>query len=264
MKAPEGALLIAAILATGSCRGPVSEDGLERALPEVSECAVYFGHQSVGRNILEGLEDIRREAGSTGPRIVAIRSADDISGPGVYHAEIGENTDPEGKIRAFAAALLGGVGSRVDIALMKLCYVDIDERTDAAALFSTYRETVARLSDEFPDLALVHVTAPLVARERGVRALAKRIAGKASGVDRANLAREVYNGLLRAEYEGRAAVFDLARLEASRGRAAARTPYALLPDYTDDGGHLNRLGRRKAAEGLVITLAEAWVSSRDR
>jgi hypothetical protein len=30
----------------------------------------------------------------------------------------------------------------------------------------------------------------------------------------------------------------------------------MAPEYTEDGGHLNRLGGKRAAEQLLITLAE--------
>ena len=67
---------------------------------------------------------------------------------------------------------------------------------------------------------------------------------------------------MRKEYEGKAAFFDLARIESTfrDGRRASysrdgRTYDCLVPEYTYDGGHLNDLGRKILAEQLLIFLA---------
>ena len=62
----------------------------------------------------------------------------------VDHAFIGENGKPVLKIQDFDARMRSGVGEQVDVAMMKLCYIDIDSDTDVGALFATYRETVGR------------------------------------------------------------------------------------------------------------------------
>ena len=68
--------------------------------------------------------------------------------------------------------------------------------------------------------------------------------------------------MLSKEFAGKEPLFDLAAVEATTldGKRTAfehrGTPFhALLPAYTDDGGHLNKQGRRVAAEQLLILLA---------
>ena len=78
-----------------------------------------------------------------------------------------------------------------------------------------------------------------------------------------NPRREQFNERLRREYSGREPLFDLASIESTTAlgvRQEARFKGvggpALLPAYTTDGGHLNEMGRRRAAEELVVLLAE--------
>jgi lysophospholipase L1-like esterase len=77
-----------------------------------------------------------------------------------------------------------------------------------------------------------------------------------------NLRREEYNDLLRQTYAGHAPLFDLARLESTDPNGEKTTAAwkghlvpALAPLYTDDGGHLNALGRQLAAREFVAVLA---------
>ena len=76
-----------------------------------------------------------------------------------------------------------------------------------------------------------------------------------------NANRNRLNALLRRHYEGREPLFDIARIESTRADGSrcawkAGTRYAMVPEYTDDGGHLNAHGRRWVAEQLLIQLAE--------
>ncbi len=70
--------------------------------------------------------------------------------------------------------------------------------------------------------------------------------------------------LLRARYLGTEPVFDIARFEAispegmmAYRKVGSEKVYLMDARYSNDGGHLNELGRRVVAEQLLITLAEA-------
>lgn len=210
---------------------------------------VYFGHQSVGGNLIEGLREL--SAGTPGP-VTIVRGR---RGPGtaaLVEFPIGENGQPASKILDFAAALdqLGdGVG---DIAMFKYCYLDITPHTDVQALFAQHRDAVREMRRRHPELDFVHVTAPLTTLEPGPKMLLKRLLGKPTTRD-ANAKRNEFNAMLRKEYAGEP-MFDLARIESTRldgSRsffiAGADTVYTLAAELTDDGGHLNRAGRRAAA-----------------
>jgi hypothetical protein len=247
---------------SGANNGAMYESTSAIELGKISKERIFFGHQSVGYNILDGLSAAARDKGVS-LSIIEGRSPGAASGPCVLHAAIGANEDPLGKMRDFDAIVRGGVGGWADIALMKLCYVDLRSDTDVAALFAAYKETMAGLARDYPRVAFLHSTVPLTTIESGPKARIKALLGRKLWGQADNAARERYNDLLRAEYGPSGRLFDLALAEstASGGPRAARLPggdgRALLQKYTTDGGHLNELGSRRAAEALLATLAAA-------
>jgi hypothetical protein len=234
----------------------------ERARAALASGRFFFGHQSVGFDVLDGVVAVSASHPEVKLRIVEGRDAAQLDGPALLHARIGENERPREKIDDFVRVLEGGVGERVDLAAMKLCYIDFDEATDVRALFEHYRAAMASLRARFPKLALAHVTVPLKVVGTGPKAQVKALLGKKNVSFEANRKRAEFNELLRAEYPG--AVFDLAeiestapdgrRLQVSFGGASAP---ALLPEYTTDGGHLNERGRARVAEPFLAFLAKA-------
>ncbi len=243
----------------------VSEAEIEKGLATLAGSRVFFGHHSVGWNLIDGLKDLGGSGKPGSLRFVEARRAEDIQGPGFYHSPVGRNMDPLSKIRDFESLLRGGLGRSVDVAFFKFCYVDIYADRDVNALFEEYKKTMSRLKAEFPDLVLVHFTAPLTTPENGIKAAVKRLIGRKTGANADNTNREAYNRLIRAEYGGKAPLFDLALIEASdeAGRAAVRSLgpeeyYTLRPEYTDDGGHLNAPGRQRAA-GFLAAGFPGWL-----
>jgi hypothetical protein len=264
-----GALLL---LSCGGTDVSQSKDRTDAGAPPVAPMApvsdavwrdagserIWFGHQSVGGNILDGLRELG--AGTSAPlHIVGSRTATDAR-PALYEFHIGENGRPETKMADFAAALapLGDTASGV--ALFKYCFLDITPGTNVDALFAQHRATVRALQAQHPHLTFVHVTAPLTRDETGPKRLLKQLLGKPTTRD-ANRRRNAFNAMLRREFASEP-IFDLARVESTRpdGARAAFTAggdsvFTLAPEYTDDGGHLNAAGRRAAAAELVATLA---------
>jgi hypothetical protein len=226
---------------------------------------VFFGHQSVGMNVLDGVQLLASQLG-TEVRIVELRPGEAVPPGSLAHAWVGKNHDPASKIEAFARAVDSLPAPGVDIALVKLCYVDFTSDTDAAAVLALYRVGIEGLQRRHPGTTFVHVTAPVSMLEHGAKALLKQAMGKAPYGLVENVRREEYNQLLRQSYEGKEPIFDLARLESTApdGRVETvewkgrRVP-AMVPAYTDDGGHLNREGKLLAARALVSLLASVPV-----
>jgi len=67
------------------------------------------------------------------------------------------------------------MGSHVDIAFMKFCYVDGEAGTDIDSIFSAYRDTLARPEADFPGVIFVHMIVPLVTRETASGQLNSRL-----------------------------------------------------------------------------------------
>jgi hypothetical protein len=269
-------LFTSAVLASAGCSGnamspaepkaPSSTSGVvnRETLARLSQRSVFFAHQSVGYNIVQGVEDVLQANGANAIRIVETKDAGAL-GPGVFaHATVGQNGDPLSKIRGFEAYMNSGLGTSADLAMLKFCYIDVDGATDVARMFEAYRKTFAGLATRYPKTRFVHVTVPLRKVQAGPKALLKTALGRPAGGYIENARRNEYNARLRAEYGGRAPVFDLADVESSRSGEGKTTftfqgqqLLALTPDYTYDNGHLNERGRRLAGERLLAVLSHA-------
>lgn len=234
----------------------------DSALRRLADRVVLFGHQSVGANLLEGIRELAARDPRVALRVTSLRDAGAMPDGALLETLIGDNGQPARKTDDFLAALASPAGQQATLALHKYCYLDFGPATDPAAVFANYREKMAALRAARPGLLVVHVTAPLTARETGPKALLKRLLGKTTQDD-LNARRAAYNALLRAEYAGKEPVFDLAAYE-STGPDGTRAGVlrdgkaipALAPAWTDDGGHLNAAGRQRIAEQLLAFLAQ--------
>lgn len=222
---------------------------------------IFFGHQSVGANIIAGVQEILATDTALKLRIVHSAAPATVAGPAFIEAPVGRNGDPRSKTAAFTAMLDDGIGREGGIVLHKYCYVDFDASTDVKALFEAYRADIARLHVEHPELTIVHVTTPLTVAGSFRADLLARVRRRPTATA-ANARRSEFNALLRHTYEGREPIFDLAAIESTHHDGARSydivggdTVYSLAREYTSDGGHLNALGRRIAASRLLELLA---------
>jgi lysophospholipase L1-like esterase len=233
-------------------------DSIPAAWSRLADARIYFGHQSVGTNIIEGLRDLSAAHSDSPLRIV--RSREHSSGsPALIEFTIGENGRPESKMKDFAATLEQIEDSAPAIAIFKYCYLDITPETDVKRLFTTHRQALDEMRARHPNLTFVHVTSPLTRLESGSRVLAKRLLGKPTTRD-ANAKRNRFNAMLREQYAGEP-IFDLAKVESTRPDGSrsffnngAEVVYTLAPELTDDGGHLNTTGRRAAAREFAAVI----------
>jgi len=234
--------------------------GLRAELERVAQRSIFFGHQSVGNNVLDGVKQLATMAGVP-VRIAETKTASAVGPATLGHAWVGENRYPLRKLQDFEQAF-GQQPAGVEIALVKFCYTDITSETDPKALFAQYRATVESLRRKNPGMTFVHVTAPLTHVQGGPKAFVKRLLGRAPYGTIENARREEYNALLRQAYQGRDPIFDLARVESTASDGTVVTAEwngsvapALLLAYTDDGHHLNAAGRLRAARELISVLA---------
>lgn len=199
----------------------------------VASKRVYFGHQSVGGNIMGAVPDVFTAFSVTAPPLTG--SDTGRSGPFFADGPVGANGDPHSKVTDFAADVRGGIGNRVDMALMKFCYVDIGAASNVDEVFRDYRDSLTQLQKEYPGVAFIAVTAPLTV-----------------GAPADNARREQYNALVRAQYPGR--LFDLAAVESTAPDGTRGT--SLYAGYAADSeGHLNEQGSRLAARELLKVVA---------
>lgn len=214
----------------GSVPAAVPGDALARAARRV----VLFGHQSVGQNILDAVREIA-------PAVPVTSLADGDPAPlaaGITAFPVGENGDARGKIDDFRGRLERLPG-RIDVAMMKLCYVDTPPEGEVEAVLRRHAGAMEALARKHPETRLVWWTQPL---ER-----------------EGNHVRQALNARIRAWCrEHGATLFDIADIESHHASGEACVEGgapALCPEYTEDGGHLNGQGATRVARALLALLA---------
>jgi hypothetical protein len=222
---------------------------------------IYFGHQSVGENVLAGLLWVLERKPRIGLRVISASQPGAFTEPGLIHGPIGVNGDAQSKIDGFDTVVRGPDGAQLDVAFMKFCYVDVAAGSDPQAIVSAYRSTIDSISRERPGLRLIHTTMPLTALDIGRKALVKRSLGFPSAGESANPVRGSYNEALRESF-ARKAILDIAAIESKapghEGQTLAsggRNWPTLAPELTTDGGHLNTGGSVLVARELLLLLA---------
>jgi len=233
---------------------------------KLAEKKIFFGHKSVGYNIIDGIEDILDECKHIKLNIVEARDPAEFDLPIFAHSQVGRNTDAVSKIESFTNIMDAGVGNKVDIAFFKFCYVDVMRDSDPQKILDRYSAAIEDMEGRHPQTRFLHVTAPIRSvpkgAKRNLKQFVKLLIGKPGVLDD-NIMRLRYNKLLNDAYCETGSVFDLALIESVRpgglrcyAAKGAERVYVMAPEYTEDGGHLNRLGRKKVAEQLLIILAE--------
>ena len=237
----------------------------ESVLEKVSNYKIYFGHQSVGYNIIDGINDILQEHESMRLNIVETSNAADFKTPIFAHSRVGKNTQPISKVDAFLSFIEDGIGDKADIAFFKFCYIDFNAETDINKIFDYYKTKMSYLKELYPQTTFIHVTAPLMARQTGLKAAVKKILGRPLWGYDDNIKRNQFNDLLREEFGKEKLLFDLALIEATFPDGSGNVHQkdgqsfqALVLEYTYDGGHLNEKGRRIVAEQLIIFLSNLF------
>jgi hypothetical protein len=243
----------------GSVRSAITTDDLAK----VSRTRVFFGHQSVGMNVLDGVAGVYSAHGMAAPPIELEGTRPGPDGGFVCHASLGENQKPLGKIRDFDAKTRSGIGQQVDVAMMKLCYVDITADADLGALFAAYQGTIAALERDFPEVTFVAATVPLMTEQGQLSKLKSRLTGSGRFGPAENAARERLNALIRRDYAG-GHLYDLAAIESTApdgsratGTYQGQRYYRLHDGYASDSGHLNGEGARVAATAWLQAVAQA-------
>jgi len=231
---------------------------------KLSQKKIYFGHQSVGFNIVDGIKDLMKENPQIKLNIVETAEQSDFKLGLFAHSKVGENVDPKSKIDEFAKFINEGIGQKADAAALKLCYVDIWADTDTKRVFTDYSKSILRAKEKYPDMVIIHFSVPLTTTETTWKTWIKKLIGKKDLWEYSdNIKRNEYNEMLRKEYEGKGSLFDIAKIESTFPNGArcsftkdGKTYYSMVPEYSNDGGHLNELGRKKVAEQFLILLAQ--------
>lgn len=209
------------------------EPSIAQKLQALASARVFVAHQSVGQNVLDGASTV------AGQHFVRLQIA---------HAPVGRDGAPLTKLTDFAAQLEKGPAPQ--LAMLELSYADLDADTDVEALFAAFKKQHDALKVRFPETKFLVMTVGLSTVGRGLQGLLKNKMASGAFGERENVKRHQLNGLLRKHY---APLFDLAAIQ-SRGctfeREGKQWP-CLRDELTDDGAHLNALGRKEAGRAFI-------------
>lgn len=247
-------LTVTAACSQQSAESPMVANVTPDQLRALAEQRIVFAHQSVGNDVLGGLAALAKQT-DVNLNIVETRTPPQ-SGPGIYHFQVGTNGDPSGKMQEFVRHLSGS-----DVAMLKLCYIDFAENTDAQALAQQYIKTLEQAQQAHPKTRIVALTAPLTTVQTGPKAWIKRLLGKSPAGFVANAKRQTFNDALRKHFPSDQ-LFDIAQVQSTNGEARytfehdGRLIESLNPAITSDGGHLNDAGKATVASALIGFLAK--------
>jgi len=229
---------------------------------KLSKKKIYFGHQSVGFNIIDGVKDLMKENNEIKLNIKETSNRADFESGILAHSRVGKNTEPKSKIDNFAELMDNGIGNTADIAFLKFCYVDVNGKTDVKKVFEEYKNKMKELEKKYPKTTFIHLSVPLRTTKENLRTKLKKLFGSTDIWEyNENKNRNALNDLLAKEYAQSGKFFDIAGIESTypdNKRATFtcenKTYYTMVPEYTYDGGHLNETGRKKIAEQLLFLL----------
>jgi len=266
-------LIVFVLLLVSGCDGestvtkkvslPLISDVSESTWEKLSQKTIYFGHQSVGNNLLQGIEELKEIYPSLNINIVKFDNSIQVEVPQIIHSLIGENEKPGSKNIDVEELLTGRLRNSVDVAFFKYCYIDFGSDTDSNKIFKEYKNTINKIKNSNPEMVIVHFTVPLTEIQEGVKGTIKKLLGKPVGGVMENVKRNDYNQMIIDEYGKDGLVFDLANYEATKSDGSLNLfeykgkKYKYLAHaYSSDGGHLNEVGRKFIAERFLLFLAQ--------
>jgi lysophospholipase L1-like esterase len=240
---------------------------LKEDLRVIGQERIFFGHQSVGANILDGLKTIINENSKKNLNFLYLTDSLHISQNYFIDGFIGENLNPKSKFNDYVRIVEKLNHANLSVALMKLCYIDITQQSNVDQIFDEYVSAIEYLKQKYPSIIFVHVTVPLTTEADLARRIYRSFRGRTIDYVADNGARESYNEKLRKHFASEP-IFDLALFESTHpngSREGSQAPsgayYNLVKEYASDEGHLNEYGRKIVARELLRTIAQA---ARDR
>ena len=210
---------------------------------------VVFAHQSVGWQVIQGIQMWADDLGAADPTVIDVEStAMPGSGGFVGHFYAGNNGDPFSKLDELDIWLrTGGHASQIDVFVMKFCYADIRSTSGhtPATMFNAYKATMDALVTDFPSVTFIFSTTAIVMGENSD--------GGNNGL------RQTYNNMVRNEYDGTGRLWDVADIESTDpngNKVLYGGVESLYSGYASpDQRHIYGLGRTTVAAPLLSMIA---------
>ncbi len=233
------------------------DENLLHKMKTISNVNIFFGHRSVGDNIIQGINELYSQNGINKLTIYRLENFNRSSDKYFVHSYIGSNGDPKSKIDDFSKYINQLASQNLDIAFMKLCFADIKSNTDVNDIFKYYVSTIDTLKSKYPNLIILHFTVPLTSKRTFLMSIKDLIKGRSDNSLLDNVMRNKYNQLILSKYSSDK-IFDIAKIESTYETGEREKEiyngdpiYFLINDYSIDGGHLNEKGQSLIASKLI-------------
>lgn len=208
-----------------------------------------FGHQSVGWQVLQGVEMWADELGAPEPTFPDYEGGG-LPGSGGFlgHFYCGTNGDSFTKTAEFLSHLQNGLAAQVDIVVLKFCYADMRSGSGYTPqqMFDDYKAWVDAVESQFPQLTVIYATEAIV--------MGQNSDGANNGL------RQTFNNLVRAEYGASGRLWDVADIQStdpSGNKVLYGGVESLYSGYASpDQRHIYGLGRTTVAAPLLQIIAE--------
>lgn len=225
-------------------------DGLDLATYNAAMSKrTVFGHQSVGWQVLQGVEMWADELGAPDPIFPDYEGAGlPESGGFLGHFYCGTNGNSFTKTAEFLSHLQNGLASQVDIVVMKFCYADLRSGSGYTPqqMFDDYKAWVDAVESQFPQLTVIYATEAIVMGQNS------------DGVN--NGLRQTFNNLVRAEYGASGRLWDVADIQStdpSSNKVLYGGVESLYSGYASpDQRHIYGLGRTTVSAPLLQIIAD--------
>ncbi len=207
-----------------------------------------FGHQSVGWQVLQGVQMWADEFNQPTPTFPDYESGS-LPGSGGFlaHFYAGTNGDVFTKTAEFLSHLANGLASQVDIVVLKFCYADLRSGSSYTPqqMFDEYKLWVDTVESTYPALTVIYATTAIV--------MGQNSDGANNGL------RQTYNNLVRAEYAASGRLWDVADIEStdpSGNKVLYGGVESLYSGYASpDQRHIYGLGRTTVSAPLLQLIA---------
>lgn len=226
---------------------------------------VLLGFQSIGADISQGIQAAFRGSDLPKPKVLSWSRAKKERGALVATAKIGRNGSPKSKMKAFAALVNEAPRNSIDVAVLMFNYQDITAESNVDDVFQSYTDTMTSLENANPQVDFLYATTPVTTANSWTSMDSVKVTGLTNVTQplwQDNIARERFNGLMRARYQSTGQLFDIAALEADlgKGKVVAKEHekqwyHVMNPALSIDGRRLNKTGSVKLATALMVNVA---------
>ncbi|MCP4672192.1 MAG: hypothetical protein GY857_12900 [Desulfobacula sp.] len=236
------------------------KDILKSSLNKLAEKRIFFGHRSVGNNILQGIDDILTQYPGIHLKILKYEAVKRPKDKGIIHAWIDQNGSPQSIADDYTRMVEKIPGKDMDFALIR--FTPWYGKTDMDEIFKDYTIAIEQLKQRHPKTVFIHGTFPLNHSKTSFKTWIKKLIGKKEIWEYdGNILANRFNEKLRDNYLGKQPFYNLELIQSTYpdGRRSQFTLdgkkyFNLIKDYTYDNTHLNEKGRQMAAERLLTLL----------